>query len=154
MKKLTILLLSALMLFVFSACAGERLLDSSFAQSALNPVAGLSMRTEQSAYPIATESITVIIENQTEWKGSFGDAFTLQIRKDGVWKTIPFTQEGGVFFEDSTLLPSRKSVSVQIRLSRADFSFRAGEYRVVIEVYLHGSSSNKCLLSAEFQLHD
>ncbi len=67
--KRTVRILALLFSVLFlSACAGERLADSSVDEGLLNTYDGISVRTEQSEYPVGTKEIRLVLVNNTEEK--------------------------------------------------------------------------------------
>ena len=138
MKKSLSLLLILLLGFSLGACAHSKLTPSAYQPSDLDRVQGVRAITEQETYPVGTKSVTAILENNSGQEITIGVSFVLETKDGEAWSSVPFTKDGDIFHSIACLIPDGDTWDCTVDLSRFDYSFPAGEYRVILTGYGEG----------------
>lgn len=125
--------MSLLFLVLFLASCSKSLEKTSLDDSQINQLAEVSMSTEQAAYPVGTDQLTVLLKNKSEEDYYYGKAFSLEKEEDDQWFVVPF-EEGAAFIEIAILLGSGEETTETIDLSLFKGELATGKYRVLKEI--------------------
>jgi hypothetical protein len=95
LQKKNMFILTLLLLLAFlSACQKTVDLEpSSYQDSDLNQLDGVTMVVTPTEYPVTTESIALTIKNESDEEHSYGVEFKLEKEIDGEWYEVPFEGE-------------------------------------------------------------
>ncbi len=79
--------------------------------------------------------MTFILENETEQEMMYGDAFTVQVLREGQWEDVAYTQ--AVAFHDIAYNLPAQSITESITLDWRKFYgvLPDGEYRIIKDIY-------------------
>lgn len=95
LQKKNMFILTLLLLLAFlSACQKTVDLEpSSYQDSDLNQLDGVTMVVTPTEYPVTTESIALTIKNESDEEHSYGVEFKLEKEIAGEWYEVPFEGE-------------------------------------------------------------
>lgn len=112
-------------------------------EAALNPP-GIEMRTEQLSYPVGITSLKVLITNNTDEEVSYGVAFILERKQDGVWHRADMDDVAWIMI--AHLLPPGETNTDELSFETFTDPLSAGEYRILKNI-------GDGLYSAEFSVN-
>lgn len=115
-------------LFWTAACTpAENTSDSSGSSAHL---LGVRMYTTESSYPVGTEQLTVILENESDTEYYYGKEFRLEEQAGEEWVEVPFEEEMA-FIAIAIQLPPQGQTEETIDLTFFEDDLTPGRYRVV-----------------------
>ena len=138
MKKIFVCLLTVVLFVTLCACAHNKLTPSAYQPSDLDRVQGVRATTEQETYPVGTKSVTAILENNSGREITLGISFVLETKDGEAWSSVPFAKDGDIFHSIACIIPDGDTWDCAVDFSRFDYSFPAGEYRVILTGYGEG----------------
>lgn len=154
-KYLCSLLFMAMSLLLLSSCGLEQLPKTKgwkpTIYEAFNNFKGVTMTIKEGT--ISSTGLTVILENNSDKQGLFGEDFSLEKNINGKWYQVPIsTDENYGFNSIGYDLPSSDVKEWNASWDELYGSLEAGEYRIVKEILDFRTSGDfdKYYLTAEF----
>jgi len=86
------------------------------------------MYAEQNAFPVGTESITLLFDNLAEEQRGFGHRFTVQYLIGGAW--VPLELKSDFVQGNAIILPPHGSTHYVFNFDRLKKKMKAGTYRM------------------------
>lgn len=154
-KYLCSLVFMAMSLFVLSGCGSEQLPEAEGWKPTIyettNNFKGVTMIIKEGT--VSSKGLTVILENNSDKQGLFGEDFSLEKKINGKWYQVPISTDGNYGFNSIGYdLASSDAREWKAHWDSLYGSLEAGEYRIVKEILDFRTSGDfdKYYLTAEF----
>ena len=112
--------------------------------------------TEYASYGLYTETINIILTNNTRYEMIYGQGFSIEKCDGGTeWEEVPL-REGYIFQDIAFNLQPNSSSTQEIDLSRLEGHLEPGQYRVVKNIVrtVDTPTQERFLFYAEFHIAD
>lgn len=137
MKKVYIFSI-VIMMFIFYGCSSKTLNVSNLEPSDIViDCDNINVVVQEETIKSSKESITLVLENKTEYEYFYGVDFELEVELDNRWYKIPF-DKNPEFIEVGLILKGNGESNEKIELSKYFSDLPEGKYRVVKTFYLDG----------------
>ena len=139
MKKMYIF--SFLMIFIFCGCSNNTLNISGLELSTIVIDSDhINATVEEGTIKSSKETITLVLENKTEYQYFYGVDFNLEVQIDNNWYKVPF-DKNPEFIEIGLLLMGDSESQEKIELSKYFSDLPDGKYRIVKTFYLNDAKT-------------
>lgn len=117
-------------------------------QKILNSKDGVSIKTEKTQYPVSTDEIVIIIENNSKSNFNYGLLPSIEKNIDGNWEELSYKKEIAIKAIEPGI-NSNSEKKEKISLSILKEKLLPGKYRITLTFY---NDKNQIILGSPFEL--
>jgi len=133
MRRWTALLLALLVLTGMLSSCTEYLEDSPYAEDEFDTSGEVVLRVEHSVYDKSVTAFNYYVDNNTDAVLEFGAPYTIEVLKDGRWRSLPLAENTGWNSILYMVMPG-ESWSNSFSFFPYDYEITDGQYRIVKEI--------------------